>query len=162
MAATANAGGAKIPNHLRILNGRGTRADGLETDSGGRPIQPGPEFARALPEKPAELSPDAGWLWDRVIDQMKDIGLLKPIDAAALEAACETFARYREAVRLRRENALLGKNSQGVVAAPWIGIEERASKEFRAWCAEFGITPAAERNLVGMDGHDDGKKDNPF
>jgi len=162
MAATANAGGAKMPPNLRVLNGRGTRKDGQETDSGGRPVQAGPNFQRALPAKPAELSPDAAWLWDRVIEQMRTIGLLKPIDAAALEAMCETFARWREAVRFRRDHALLGKNSQGTVAAPWIGIEERASKEFRAWCAEFGITPAAERNLVGQEAVHGGSDGNPF
>lgn len=162
MAATANAGGAKLPPNLRVLNGRGTRKDGLETDSGGRPIQPGPNFTRTAPSKPAELSPDADWLWDRVIDQMNTVGLLKPIDGPALEALCETFARWREAVRHRRENALLGRNSQGVVAAPWIGIEERASKEFRAWCAEFGITPAAERNLVGQEATNGSSDGNPF
>ena len=162
MAATANAGGAKMPPGLRLIGGRGTRKDGLETDSGGRPIQPGPEFTRAAPSKPAELSADAEWLWDRVIEQMTTVGLLKPIDAAALEALCETFARWREAVRFRRDHALLGKNSQGTVAAPWIGIEERASKEVRAWCAEFGITPAAERNLVGREGSSGGPDGSVF
>lgn len=162
MATTANAGGAKLPPNLRVLNGRGETKDGVPTDSGGRPVQPGVEFKRALPKKPAELSEDAAWLWDRVVEQMRTIGLLKPLDAAALEVACETFARWREATRMRRENALLGKNSQGVVAAPWIGIEERASKEFRAWCAEFGITPAAERNLVGMGESDGPQPDNPY
>lgn len=151
-----------MPPNLRVLNGRGTRKDGLETDSGGRPLLPGPNFERAAPSKPAELSIDADWLWDRVVDQMTTVGLLKPIDAAALEAMCETFARWREAVRFRREHALLGKNSQGTVAAPWIGIEERASKEFRAWCAEFGITPAAERHLVGQEAPNGGSDGNPF
>lgn len=163
MAATANAGGAKMPPGLRIVGGQGIRKDGRPTDSGGRPIDPGPAFVRAAPEKPVELSPDADWLWDRVVDQMMTVGLLKPIDAAALEALCETFARWREAVRFRRERALLGKNSQGVVAAPWIGIEERASKEFRAWCAEFGITPAAERNLTAStEGGANDDQGNPF
>lgn len=106
------------------------------------------------------MSPDAAWLWDQVIEQMAGPGLLKPMDAPSLEVVCETFARWREAVRFRKEKALLGKNSQGIVAAPWIGIEERASREFRAWCAEYGLTPAAEKNLASGDG-DDGR-DNPF
>src|SRR5690606_19020631 len=125
MAAPANAGGAKLPPNLRVLNGRGTRKDGLDTDSGGRPIQPGPNFTRTAPSKPAELSPDADWLWDRVIDQMNTVGLLKPIDGPALEALCETFARWREAVRHRRENALLGRNSQGVVEIGRASCRER-------------------------------------
>lgn len=160
MATAANAGGAKAPPGLRLVTGRGKRLDGKDTDSGGRPIDPTPEFFRGDPTKPSEMSPDAGWLWDQVVTLMATVGVLKPLDAAALEAACENFARWREAVRFRREHGILGKNSQGTVAAPWIGIEERASREFRAWCAEFGITPAAERNLkqesLGS------SEDNPF
>ncbi|MBO0596580.1 phage terminase small subunit P27 family [Nesterenkonia sp. E16_7] len=161
VAASSNLGRKSAPTPIRVLNGRGTRKDGQETDSGGRPVAAGVQFTRDAPTKPAELSEDAHWLWDRVVDQMTEIGLLKPIDAASLEAMCETFARWREAVRFRREHALLAKNSQGTVVAPWIGIEERASKEFRSWCAEYGITPAAEKHLRTESGgnDDDG---NPF
>src|SRR5690606_12634497 len=130
-------------------------------DSGGREIEPEVKFVREAPTKPAHLSADAEWLWDRVVEQMTTVGVLKPLDGAALEAACETFARWREAVRFRHDHGLLGKNSQGTVAAPWIGIEERASKEFRAWCAEFGITPAAERHLRAESGGADADG-NPF
>lgn len=160
MAATANAGGAKLPPHLRVIAGRGKRLDGQDTDSGGRPVSPSPEFYRGAPRRPDQLSDDAGWLWDQVVNLMATVGILKPLDAAALEAACENFARWREAVRFRREHGILAKNSQGTVAAPWIGIEERASREFRAWCAEFGITPAAERNLRQESLGD--AEDNPF
>jgi len=92
---------------------------------------------------------------------MESIGLLKPIDGPSLEVMCETFARWRDAVRQRQQHGALGKNSQGVVAAPWVGIEERASKEFRAWCAEYGITPAAEKNIKQESGAADGGE-NPF
>ena len=146
MAGAANAGRKAAPRALRIVTG-GTTKDGRPTDSGGRPIEDALPFVREAPSKPASLSEDAGWLWDRVVEQMVTFGVLKPLDGPALEVACETFARWREAVRFRQANGLLGKNSQGVVAAPWTGIEERASKDFRAWCAEFGITPAAEKNL---------------
>jgi len=152
-----------MPPNLRIVGGRGTRKDGLDTDSGGRPIEPGPDLARGLPKKPDEIrmDEDANWLWDGVIDQMGKQQLLKPIDGAALEVLCHTFARYRAAVRMRHARDMVHENSQGNVTAPWVGIEERASKDFRAWCAEFGITPAAERNLVGKDGPSDGAE-NPF
>lgn len=157
MVAAANAGRKAAPPGLRLLTGRGEGKD-----SAGRPIPETPKFDRVVAlEKPADLSPDAAWLWDRVVDQMGGMGLLKPIDAPSLEVLCETFARWRDAVRKRKDAGMLGRNSQGIVTAPWVGIEERASKEFRAWCAEYGITPAAEKNLAGAgDGNDDG--DNPF
>ena len=160
MASTANAGRPSAPRGLRIIQG-GTTKDGKPIDSGGRHIEDGPNFDRALPAKPTHLSKDADWLWDRVIEQMKDTGILKPLDGPALEAACETFARWREAVQRRQKYGMLGKNSQGVVTAPWVGIEERASKEFRAWCSEFGITPAAERHLRA-ESPGNNATDNPF
>lgn len=156
MAGAANAGRKAAHPHLKLMAGR---APGK--DSGGRDIPDAVAFTRELPTKPDVLSPDAEWLWDQVIEQMKTIGVLKPLDAPSLEIVCETFARWREAVRFRKDHALLAKNSQGTVAAPWIGIEERASKDFRAWAAEFGFTPASEKNLVNGDGKDGGEN-NPF
>jgi P27 family predicted phage terminase small subunit len=145
----------KHPN-LKLLDGRSPG-----TDSGGREVPAPPPFQRGLPVKPESLSPDAAWLWDQVITQMETTGILKPLDAPSLEVACETFARWREAVRFRQERALLGHNSQGIVAAPWVGIEERASRDFRAWCSEFGFTPAAENNL-SEGGTGAGGDANPF
>lgn len=143
MAANPAAGRKGKHPALKLLNGR---SEG--TDSAGRKIAEPPPFARTLPTKPEQMSPDADWLWEQVIEQMRTVGVLKPLDAAGLEVACETFARWRESVRFRQEHGHLGKNSQGTVAAPWIGIEERAGRDFRTWCAEFGFTPAAEKNLI--------------
>lgn len=157
MAGAAAQGGKSRHPNLKLLDGRTPT-----TDSGGRPVAPPPPFTRGLPVKPEDLSEDAAWLWDQVIAQLQSTGILKPIDAPALEVICETFARWREAKRFRQERALLGHNSQGIVAAPWIGIEERASREFRAWCAEFGFTPAAENNLTEGATTGGGGDANPF
>lgn len=156
MATTANTGRTAKPRQLKLLAGR---SEGK--DSAGRPVPEAPEFPRGIPDKPEGLSPDAAWLWDQVVEQMAGPGLLKPLDGSSLEVLCETFARWREAVRFRQERQLLSKNSQGVVAAPWVGIEERAGRDFRAWCAEYGLTPAAEKNLASGDGPG-GDHDNPF
>lgn len=167
MTANPAAGRKAAPVELKLL--KSPRADKRE-DAAGRPIPEPLPYVRQPPEKPSELSSDASWLWDRVVDQMCRVGLLKPLDGAALEIMCETYARWREAKRMRQqvskplverddwdpengplpmsEGGLLATNSQGRVTAPWIGIEERAAKDFRSWCAEFGITPAAEKNLV--------------
>lgn len=170
---------------LKLLENTG-RKPGF--DAAGRPIEEPPPFSRKLPDKPETLSPDAEWMWDRVVDQMASVGVLKPLDGPALEVICETFARWREAVRIRqhgvqyetdstkddaedgkevvrRPPGVLSTNSQGLVAGPWIGVEERAARDFRAWCSEFGLTPAAEKNLVsGAEGTGGmpGGGENPF
>lgn len=158
---TAAAGRKQAPANLRIIKGQGTNTSGEHLDSGGRVIPPPVGFARLAPEKPDDLSEDAEWLWDLIVDQLERVEILKPLDAASLQAACETYARWKEAVRFRLERGLLAKNSQGLVTAPWIGIEERASKEFRSWCAEYGLTPAAEGKLNAHGGETEDNV-NPF
>lgn len=146
----ANLGRKAKPRALKIV----------ENNPGHRPIEEEVNFNRGTPAKPDDLSDDASWLWDQIIEQMQGIGLLKPLDAASLEILCETYSRWKEAARMRKEKSILSNNSQGLVSAPWIGIEERAGKEFRAWCAEYGLTPAAERNLAPDEAQ--GEADNPF
>lgn len=155
MARTASQSPAATPRGLRLVQGRSPGKD-----SGGRPVEPEVPFTREPPAKPDHLDDDGSWLWDEVIEHMTGVGLLKPLDAASLEAVCETFSRWREAVRMRKEQGLLHTNSQGRTAAPWVGIEERAGREFRAWCAEYGMTPAAEKHLAS-DNESSGDE-NPF
>ena len=160
----AATGRKTAPRGLKVINGQGQNSQGEDLDSGGRPIGPGINFRRLPPDKPEDfigLDAEAEWLWDLIVDEMGRVDLLKPLDAASLRAVCETWSRYQAAVRLRRAHGLTAENSQGTVTAPWIGIEERAGKEFRAWCAEYGLTPAAEAKL--RTGHHDGNDDsNPF
>jgi P27 family predicted phage terminase small subunit len=146
------------PTSLRLLEGR---SEGR--DSGGRPVAEVPAFRRIPPTKPADLSADASLLWDSIVDELARVQVLKPVDAAALQMACETYARWCEARRLRVENGILATNSQGQVRAPWVAIEEQAGKDYRAWCAEFGLTPSAELRLAGAaKGANDGGDENPF
>ena len=74
-------------------------------------------------------------------------------DQIRVAEARALFARWREAVRMRRASGLLAENSQGRVTAPWIAIEKTSANEFRQWCAEFGFTPAAEKALAGEVGN---------
>lgn len=161
MATPANAGRKSAPHALRILGGRETK-HGEPIDSAGRPIIKPPSFGRGAPKRPKHIEGDAAWLWDRVVEQMDGIGILKPLDGPSLEVMCETFARWREATRQRYQNGLVHTTSQGQSAAPWIGIEERAGREFRAWCSEYGITPAAERNLTNGETSNVPDGDNPY
>lgn len=129
-------------------------------DSGGRAVKAPPAFKRLPPGKPADLSPDAAALWDQVVPELARLDLLKVPDEAALRALCETYARLREAIRLRQEEGLTARTSQGVGVAPWVRVESEAGKAFRSWCAEFGLTPSAEMRLGTEAGKDD--ESNPF
>jgi P27 family predicted phage terminase small subunit len=144
--ATAAAGRKAAPANLRLAGGRNSGKD-----SGGRDVKEPPPFKRAPPVKPDDLSSKAGEMWDAIVEVMPDLQLLKPLDGFALQVGCETFSRWHAAKTLRlaqTSSGLLAKTSQGMGVSPLVRVESEASREFRAWCAEFGLTPAAEVKLV--------------
>lgn len=153
--------GHALPPGLKVLTGRGPAPDGTPRDMAGNPINVGPDFPTAAPEKPATLSDDAAALWDEIVPGLAQVDILKPIDQAALSALCEAWSRFVGAVRQRVENGSYLTKEDGLqVRAPWVITEEAASKEIRAWCAEFGLTPAAVSKVGGRSaGAEDG---NPF
>ena len=153
------------PVALKLLEGRGHGRD-----SGGRKVAETPLFKRIPPEAPEWLPAEARAEWDRVVPELARLELTKPVDRAALTAYVLTWQRLVDASKLVSEHqdftyvirgkdgevidseridgyGLLGQNSQGIVRAPWVAIIEAASKDLRAWCAEFGFTPSAEAKL---------------
>lgn len=145
----------KKPAALKVIEGRGNGRD-----SGGRTITPPPPFKRMPPKKPDGMSPVASRHWDSLVDELARLDLIKPGDAGALEMACEAYARWHAARQHRLEEGVLGKNSQGTVRNPAIVVEESAEKAYRGWCAEFGLTPAAEGKLKAPEADD--AEENPF
>lgn len=155
--ATANAGRKARPSGLKLIEGRGNGKD-----SGGRPIKETPEFVRLPPEPPDILWGDALDEWNRVVPELQRLGLTKPIDAASLTAYCLTWQRLCQAQRIidAEDGGLLRENSQGLSRHPAVAVVEAASKDLRAWAAEFGLTPAAEGKVARPEGGDG--EGNPF
>jgi P27 family predicted phage terminase small subunit len=145
------AGRKPRPAPLKLLNGRHAGVD-----SGGRKVEEGPAFRRLLPLKPMELSPEAAEHWDLVVEELSRLELTKPLDAGALAATCETWSRFVQAQTiLNREGLMVDvEMSRGELkwtetrVHPALRIVEAASKEYRAWCSEFGLTPSAEGRLT--------------
>ena len=146
---------AKKPAALKVVEGRGHGRD-----SGGRPIVEPPSFKRLPPAKPAGMSEVAAAHWDRVVEDLARLDLLKPGDGGALEMLCESYARWHAARAFRLEEGVLGRNSQGTVRNPAVAVEEAAAREYRSWCHEFGLTPSAEAALATTEAPD--ANENPF
>lgn len=146
------------PANLKILEGR---SDGR--DSGGRPVKTPPAFVRLAPEPPEFLTPEALAEWNRIVPELQRLEIIKTIDRAALAAYCETWSRFVAAQMTIRADGMFVEGSQGQpVKSPAVAVAESASKELRAWCAEFGFTPSAEGNLnIGL-GSDGGDETDPF
>lgn len=140
-------GPPKLPPAVAVQTGRTA-----STDSGGRPINFGPEMG--VPDfltKPDYLSGDASALWDVLVQDLKGSGVLRSVDSTALAGCCETYSRWREAVELRRVQGVTHTNRHGdIVRAPWVTVEAEAAKELKAWLREFGLTPSAVTALASQ------------
>lgn len=151
---------APKPRHANLKLVEGRRPG---VDSGGRKIKTPPPFRRIPPERPEHLSELAGELWDRIVAELPRLGLLKDLDGPSLEMACEIYALWRDAKSKREKLGALGKNSQGVIVAPWTTLEMKAGAEFRNWCSEYGLTPSAEMRVAGNTiGPGEPSETNPF
>lgn len=151
-----SAGRKATPRALKLVEGRSPGRD-----SGGRKVKPDPGFVRLPPEPPVWLGVVARAEWERVVPELQRLRLVKPIDAAALTAYCLTWERLVAAQAMIDENGLTHVGSQGLTRHPAVSILESASKDLRSWCAEFGLTPAAEAK-VGLKDGGDGSEANPF
>lgn len=146
------------PVALKLIKGR---SEGR--DSGGRAVKPAPGFVRLPPTPPEWLPPEAAAEWERVVPELQRLQLLKPPDRAALASYCLAWARIKEAQEIvSREGMVISDDKQGRAQRhPALLTLEAASKELRAWCGEFGLTPSAEARVSRSEADDDGE-DNPF
>ena len=145
------------PVTLKLINGRGGNKD-----SAGREVKPAPGFVRLPPEAPDFLPAEARAEWDRVVPELQRLQILKPLDRAALTAYCLIWQRLVDAQADIAAGKLTTRGSQGqLVEHPSVKVALAASKELRAWCSEFGLTPSSESRLSAGKG-DDGAQDNPF
>lgn len=119
-------------------------------DAGGRPINFGPEIG--IPDdlvKPDDMSATASRLWDVLVADMKGSGILRSVDATALEILCETYARWSEAAHLRKTRGITITSTKGAeIRAPWITTEAEAGKSLQSLLREFGLTPSAVTSLL--------------
>jgi P27 family predicted phage terminase small subunit len=152
------AGRPPRPAGLKLIEGRGKGKD-----TAGRQVKQTPGFVRLPPEAPAWLPPEARAEWERVVPELQRLELLKPIDRAALTSYCMAWDRLVTASAIVAvEGMVLHDDRQGRAQRhPALLTAEAASKELRAWCQEFGLTPSAEQRLGGAKAGDDGQ-DNPF
>lgn len=94
-------------------------------------------------------------LWNKLI-VASDL-LLKELDAEALTLTCSAYdAAVRSAKELAEKGPLV-EGDRGLVKNPAAQILRDSSQSFRAWCTEFGLTPAARKKLgLVLDDPEDG------
>jgi len=154
------------PANLLLLNGRG---DGK--DSAGRPVATPPPFKRAAPNPPTWLSREAKAEWKRVAPALQRLDLVKPEDRATLAAYCQVWSRlvaaYKDidlnGTKVRNESTRKdGTTSVWWTKNPAVAVAEQAESRLLQYAGQFGLTPAAERNVSKRDDGRGEFESNPF
>lgn len=133
------------PTALRILNGNAAK----------RPLNARePRPSAELPRCPAWISKEAKRAWRRIVPQLRAMKVLTSVDADALAAYCQTYARWvaaeqflaqhGEVYPLRDENGKVRCMQQ----FPQVSIARNLLLLLKAYQQEFGLTPSSRSRVV--------------
>jgi P27 family predicted phage terminase small subunit len=128
-------GPAPKPSALRKLDGQPV----VRGEAKPRPVRP------VCPEYLDEIAQGE---WERVVPELERIGLLSCVDGAALEGYCISYSlAVRAAKKLGK--GMTFKTQTGYMAQrPEVAILNNALKQVRAFCAEFGLSPAGRARMA--------------
>jgi P27 family predicted phage terminase small subunit len=110
--------------------------------------EPTPEHG--LPSCPLHFTPEQAGLWDDAV-RCAPSGMLRALDVGLLEAWCVAYSIHRAAtVELAQEGAITVrsvKDRDRRVAAPQIGIINRAGALMARLAADLGFSPSARSRV---------------
>lgn len=134
------------PTALRVLGGNASK----------RPLpQNEPKPKPGTPPCPRWLLPEGKREFRRIVRELKPIPrLLTRLDGSALAAACQSWARYREAEDFLAKQGMtyVVKGDDGspryVAQFPQVSISRQSLYLYLRFCQEFGLTPAARARMA--------------
>lgn len=141
------------PKPLHLVAGHRTKAE-LEERERSTP-KPRP----IAPRRPPHLSAAERECWDHHAPELERLGLLTGLDLGAFRLACASYAlavTALEEMRPRKADGSVDRRRRGfvvTVADPKYGTEAikrhpafsvyaAAGRDYRDWCARFGLTPS--------------------
>ena len=140
------------PAAVRLLNGR---SEGR--DSGGRRVPPPRKTVGEPPQPPDYLDAIELAEWERIVDDLEPLGLLRQASHSTMEICCQATSLRLRAYATYRKEGLMAVNPdsgrQGVHPAMRVFLD--ASKLYLAAARELGVTSSSERPMtVGDDDAD--------
>jgi P27 family predicted phage terminase small subunit len=134
------------PSELKILEGT-YRPDRAAKN------EPKPKAPNEMPNPPTYFDAVARNEWIRIGPELMKLGLLTVADMAAFVTYCLSYSRLVAATKsLKKAKTMFHEytNKAGAtnfVARPEIIVIQKESMVIKAFCAEFGMTPAARTRM---------------
>jgi P27 family predicted phage terminase small subunit len=95
--------------------------------------------------------------WQRLEEELKELGLLTNLDQAAMAIACDCYSKYIQATTKIDETALVGTHTnkggaKNLVINPYVHVAQRYADMYKKYCTELGLTPAARLKMTTSPG----------
>ncbi|MED0757400.1 phage terminase small subunit P27 family [Aneurinibacillus thermoaerophilus] len=137
------------PTSLKVIQG----------NPGKRPLNKNEPKPKAVaPKCPTFLDSEAKREWKRVAPELERLGLLTIVDGATLAAYCQAYSLWVTATKKINEHLkkygkltyeYTNKNgSTNEIVIPEIAIQEKALKQIKMFCTEFGFTPSSRTRMT--------------
>lgn len=136
-------GPAKRPTNLKILNG----------NPGGKKLPTNePKPKTVAPRRPKWLTGEGRKMWERLSDKLEALGLLTEVDGEAFAAACQSWKIYLFCIeKIETEGPVHTYTNrtghENLIESPYFSVGRKALDQFKAFCREFGLTPASRAAL---------------
>jgi P27 family predicted phage terminase small subunit len=91
--------------------------------------------------------------WNRIIPELKRLGLLTKIDVGALEMSCDAYGKWVElSIWLKKNSNTFtltdnNGNIRCIQQVPQVSMAKQACDSYRKFCTEFGLTPASRSRI---------------
>lgn len=103
--------------------------------------------AEGEPEKPADLSEEAGKVWDRVVPLLLEMRVLGTIDGNLVVRYCNLTVRLRECDdKVAKVGSVIAVEGKFVVS-PWMKLSLQLAQELRRLEGELGMSPSARTRI---------------
>jgi len=135
----AQRGRPRKPTNLKILEG----------NPGKRPLPVNEPKPRPItPPCPSWLDREAKKVWNRLMPELERLHLMTIVDGEAFAAACQSWAIWVKCQRYLKKVGLTFETPNGYIQQrPEVAIGQKALADFRAFCTEFGLTPASRSRI---------------
>lgn len=121
----------------------------LEGNPGKRAVnKKEPKPVSEIPSCPNHLQGIARQEWNRIVKELKALGMITKLDRAALAICCTAYADYVKACnKLKKEGEVIISEKGGMYQNPWVAIKKRSMDQIAKFYAEFGMTPSSRSRI---------------
>lgn len=119
----------------------------IQGNPGKRPLNQGQPKPKVAVKKPRGMQPLARKLWDEYAPELARLEILTGVDSAAFRLMAEHFGFALQAAKQMQEAGLTVASDEGIKKNPLAQIFKDNSLAFKAYAAEFGLTPSSRTRL---------------